>query len=246
MARRRTVASPIPPPPPVTTATLPSRRRQTGRDPGPVGTTALLLCSAAGYGRSWSASPGITPCRFHERAEQAQVSPVLLGVPLDADRKPPALDFDRLNRAVVSEADGLQALPEPVHGLVVMAPTLSLGAENRADGAGGLQYDPVGAGVTENRPMVIVADYLGEVLMKGAAEADVQQLQAAADGKQGQARSQRGAAEGKFPFVSLVSWRVRLIMGDRAVEAWAHIRPTDEDQAVDSGQRRCDPRRPRR
>ena len=145
--------------------------------------------SSEAHRRLCSAPFRVTQGRFDERAEQAPVSRILLGVPLDTNRKPGARELNRLNCAVVGEADGVEPFPEPVHGLVVMASTVRFGAENRADSTGGLQDDPVGADASQCRSMGVVADYFREVLVQGAAEADVQQLEATADGEQRQVRS---------------------------------------------------------
>ena len=147
---------------------------------------------------------GVTYRSLDQGYKETAVSGVILWVPLDAYAKPGAEDLYGLDAAVVCEPDGPEASAKLVDSLMVMAEPVGLGPENRGDGAAGLEDDPVRARLAQCRPVGFVAQDLGEVLMEGAPEADVEQLQAAADGKQGQVSFQRALAERHFPRVPVL------------------------------------------
>jgi hypothetical protein len=107
-------------------------------------------------------------------------------VPLDTDCEPDARYLDRLNAAVGRKPNRLEPGTEPVDSLVVMASALSLAAENGCDDAARIEDDPVSVHLAQFRSVGVVAHDLGKVLVEGAPEADVQHLQAPADGQEGQ------------------------------------------------------------
>ena len=217
--------------------------------------TSAITCSVAGFttlvtvvlssgscelSRAPGLAPlGMTPRRLDQGHKETAVSAVLLWVPLDADGEPGAEHLHRLHAAVVREPHGPQPAAELVDSLVVMAKTLGLGPEKGGDGAAGLEDDQVGAGLAKCRPVRFVAQDLGEVLMKGAPEADVEQLQAPADGKQGHVLFQCALAERHFPRVPVLPGRVSLMVRARPVQARVNVGTASEDQAVHGFEHVC-------
>jgi hypothetical protein len=175
---------------------------------------------------------GMTPRRFDQGDEQTVVMGVVLRVPLDAYGEPGADDLDRLNAAVVRKPDGLKPAAKPVDALVVMAVALSLHTEKRGDSAAGLEDNPVGPHLAERLPVGVVAQDLREVLVKRASEADVEQLQAPANGQQREVLFNRTLAERHLPGVPVFSRRVRLMVRGRPVQHRVNVGPAREDQAV--------------
>ncbi len=82
--------------------------------------------------------------------------------------------------------------------------------------------------------------------MKGAPEADVEQLQAPADGQQGHVLSQRTLAESHFPRVPALPGRVRLMVRARPVQTRVNVGTAGEYQAVHGFKHVCGARSERR
>jgi hypothetical protein len=174
----------------------------------------------------------MTQRSLDEGDKETAVTGVVLRVPLDAYGEPGAEHLDGLDAAVVRKSDGLKPLAELVDSLVVMAAPFSLGAKNGGHGGARLEDDPVGAHLARNRPVGVVAHDFGEVLVEGASKADVEQLQAPADGEQGHVTFERTLAKRHLPGVAVLSRRVGLLVRTRPIQARVNVRAASEDQAV--------------
>src|SRR5215471_18543237 len=101
--------------------------------------------------------------------------------------------FDRFDDAVFGPGGSDQALAELVDGLVVVGGDAEFTVVEYAGQAGtGGDLDTVGAVGAPGRGVAVVADQRREVLVQGAAQSDVQDLEAPADAQQRDTPGQDG------------------------------------------------------
>ena len=175
----------------------------------------------------------------HEGAEQAEVT-ALLGVPLHAEHESgeavelgrPGLD--RLDRAVLFPGHRLEPVAEQVDRLVVLGRHLEDLVPGQDRGQRAVRADPhvVQAEPARRAVVPLVPVQVGNVLVQRAAPADVQDLHAAADGKQRHPLPQRVAGDGEVPGVPRRHGNLRLRVPRRAVPHRLDVRTARDHQAV--------------
>jgi hypothetical protein len=177
--------------------------------------------AATSRGPSGHAGQAVLGCLLDENVEQSLLGRVRgrgdLRVPLDPDH-PAGRQLDRLDRVVLRPGGGGQPRAEPVDRLVVPGDYV-----HRLDTAGDRQAgarlhpDPVEdrrAGVWVAVRVRLDAGQVGQVLVQGATEGNVERLGSAADAQQRQVTAPAGADQGDLQLVAgrlhVEAGRVRL------------------------------------
>jgi hypothetical protein len=119
---------------------------------------------------------------LYQGDKQPVVVLVVLRVPLDPDRKIMALNLDRLYRAVGGKANGLHPATELVDRLVMMAAALGFRAKYGGHGTAFVKGNPVGCHLARCRPVSIAGEHVRQVLVKRAAQTDIEHLEATTNG----------------------------------------------------------------
>ena len=114
-------------------------------------------------------------------------------------------------------------------------------ADQRAEHAVGTDLDVVLGEDSGHDLVLVVADDLRQVLDEVAAEGDVQDLAAAADGEQGHVALECRREQCQLARVPLRADAVRLRVRLGAVALRAEVRATREEQSVESVERLVDP-----
>jgi hypothetical protein len=179
--------------------------------------------------------------RGHQRVEQPRI-PALLRMPLHTDREARRATghLEALDRAVGRPRGGDQAVPELVHGLVVMGRRVQPGipagpGQYPAQHPGRGDPDQVTAEPAVRPGVLLVPDHLRQVLVQGAAPDHVEQLDAPADGQQRHLAGQRRDEQSQLPAVPLVVGRAGLRVRAGPVPGRVHVTAAGHDQPVQVG-----------
>jgi hypothetical protein len=154
-------------------------------------------------------------------------------MPLHADAEPVSLQLDRFGHLVGRPRHGEEAGADPVDPLVMGGGHLRGAAEHPAQLACLADLDVVNGELDRVRLVALAAEPVGEVLDQRAATGHVEDLQAAADGEEGQVGLDGGADHQELEPVPTVVGCVGLLVRGLVVQRGIDVPPPGDDQAVE-------------